>query len=291
VIATVERQEEIDRRVARFQRSRHARDLWPDISLETFRAGEAELARVATAVLGGAPTPVAIRSDLRARALSVAAFASGVGPLFGSWCETGRVTADPAIASELAIHLEHGRRRYARLRHELERVLVAMSARGIEVWLLKGMHTGARYFPEPGARSSTDIDLLVQPADWAGACEALTALGLVETRHPTQPRDSAWAEPRVQRVRSLVYVHADGPWSVDLHQSLDRLPFEGLETGLGAPDAAAGEVWEEYCRPVRVLALVLRQPPAPLAEELVSSASSPAWGERVRKYFLVPIAP
>lgn len=252
--ATLERQEEIERRVARFQRSRHARDLWPDIPLETFRAGEAELARVASAVLGGAPAPVPIRCDLGPRALGVAAFASGVGPLFGSWCETGRVSADAAVASVLATHLEHGRRRYARLRHELERVLVAMSARGIAVWLLKGMHTGPRYFPEPGARASTDVDLLVQPADWVGAREVLTGLGLVETRHPTQPRDSAWAEPGVQRVRSLAYVHADGPWSVDLHQSLDRLPFEGLETGLGAPAPTASEVWEEYCRPVRVLA-------------------------------------
>jgi hypothetical protein len=54
-------------------------------------------------------------------------------------------------------------------------------------------------------------------------------------------------------VRSLTYVHADGPWSVDLHQSLDRLPFEGLETTLGTPDPSAGELWGEYCRPVRVL--------------------------------------
>ena len=253
MIAAPEAQEEIERRIALFHRSRHARDLWPDIPVETFRAAEAEVARVVTAVLRGEGT-VALRSELGARALGVAAFMNGMGPLLGYWCETGRVTAEPDAAWALRTHLEHGRRRHARLRHELERVLVAMAASGIEVWVLKGMHTAYRYFPEPGTRSLSDIDLLVQPADWLGARDTLTRLGLVETRHPTQPRDSAWAEPRVQRVRSLEYVHADGPWSIDLHRSLDRLPFEGLETALGAPDQSAGEVWEEYCRPVRVLA-------------------------------------
>lgn len=280
----VESPEVIDRRIALFQRSRHARDLWPDIPVETFRAAEAEVARVVTAVLGGEGA-VAMGSGLSARALGVAAFMNGMGPLLGYWCETGRVAAEPDAAWALRTHLEHGRRRHARLRHELERVLVAMAASGIEVWVLKGMHTGYRYFPEPGTRSSTDIDLLVQPADWLGARDVLTRLGLVETRHPTQPRDSAWAEPQVRRVRSLEYVHADGPWSVDLHCSLDRLPFEGLETSLGAPDQSGGEGWEEYCRPVRILAQPL------LLAYLALHASSHFYGiMQVRLLELVLVA-
>jgi hypothetical protein len=205
-------------------------------------------------VLSGAPGPVLLRADVGARALGVAAFADGVGPLLGYWCETGRVVAEPAIAELFATHLDHGRRRIARLRGELERVLVAMAARGIEVWVLKGMHTAYRYFPEPGTRCLTDVDLLVRPDDWLGAREVLTGLGLVEKRHPTQPRDSAWAPPGIRTVPSLAHVHADEPWSVDLHRSLDRMPFEGLESRLGGPTPSAGEVWHEYSRPVRVLA-------------------------------------
>jgi hypothetical protein len=49
-------------------------------------------------------------------------------------------------------------------------------------------------------------------------------------------------------------VHADAPWAIDMHQSLDRLVFEGLETGLGTPTVSAGEVWQGFSRPVHVLA-------------------------------------
>ena len=252
--AAPERQEEIDQRVARFKRSRHARDLWPDLPVATFQAAEAELARVAATVFGGAPHAVPLQCDLGSRALGIAAFANGVGPLVGYWCEAGRVTAEPEVARVFAAHLEHGRRRIARLRHELERVLVALSARGIEAWVLKGMHTAYRYFPEAGTRGSTDIDLLVPPRDWPAARDVLARLGLVERLRPDRPRDSAWEPGQVQPERSITFLHADGPWSIDLHRSLERLPFEGLETTLGAPDQSAGEVWNEYCRPVRVLA-------------------------------------
>jgi hypothetical protein len=171
----------------------------------------------------------------------------------GFWCETGRVAAEPAVAALFALHLDHGRRRASRLRVVLERVLGALAERSVDVWVLKGMHTGSRYFPEPGTRTSSDIDLLVQPDDWLSACDGLRGLGLVEGKFPGQPRDSSWASPTAQRVPTLEYVHVDGPWAVDMHRSLDRLPFEGLETGLGVPDMSAGERWEEFSRPVRVL--------------------------------------
>jgi hypothetical protein len=251
-----ERQEEIDRRLALFARTRHARDLWPDVSVSAFRAAEVELARVAAAVLSGAPSPVSLQSPAwpGTPALGVAAFVGGVGALIGFWCESGRVAAEPAVAMLFATHLDHGRRRATRLRLELERVVTALAERGVDVWVLKGMHTGYRYFPEPGVRCTADVDLLVSPDDWGAACSVLSGLGLVEKKHPSQPRDSAWAPPRLQPVPTLQYVHVDAPWSFDLHQSLDRLPFEGLETGLGVPDASAGEVSEEFGPAIRVLA-------------------------------------
>jgi hypothetical protein len=286
-----ERQEEIDRRLALFARTRHARDLWPDVPVSAFRAAEVELARVAAAVLSGAPSPVALRVPSSAaagtgtRALGVAAFAGGVGALMGFWCETGRVAAEPAVAVLFATHLDHGRRRAARLRQELEHVVAALAEHRVDVWVLKGMHTGYRYFPEPGTRNSTDIDLLVRPDDWLAARDVLRGLGLVETGHPSQPRVSAWEPPVAQRVPTLGYVHADGPWAVDMHRSLDRLPFEGLETGLGSPDSSAGEVWEEFGRPVRVLAQPL------LLAYLALHASSHFYGMmQVRLIELVLVA-
>ena len=235
--------------------TRHARDLWPDVPLPVFRAAEQELGRVATAVLSGAPSPVVLQWPAGVEhALGVAAFAGGVGALLGHWCEIGRVVAEPAMAALFASHLDHGRRRVAVLRRELERVVAALGERRIDVWVLKGMHTAYRYFPEPGTRVSSDVDLLVRPADWLASCDVLRGLGLVETRHPGYPRVSAWGLPGPQRVPSLAYAHANAPWSIDMHASLDRLPFEGLESGLGTPDLSAGEVWHEFGSPVRILA-------------------------------------
>jgi hypothetical protein len=177
-----------------------------------------------------------------------------VGPLIGFWCETGRVTAAPEVAALFAMHLDHGRRRAAHLRYELERVVAALADRGVEVLVLKGMDTAYRYFPEPGTRCSSDMDLVVRPDDWAAACDALRGLDLIETNHPSQPRDSTWRPPGSRRLPTLEHLHADAPWTVDLHRSLDRLVFEGLETGLETVAPAASDVWQEYSRPVRVLA-------------------------------------
>jgi hypothetical protein len=160
------------------------------------------------------------------------------------------------VAAVFATHLDHGRRRAARLREGLERVLVPLSERGIDVFVLKGMDTGYRYFAEPGARTMSDIDLLVRPGDWDATREVLGALGFIEVLEPTHPEQSSWTPRDAGPVRSLELVHAESPWSIDVHRSLDRVPFGGLSATLGSPGPADGEVWSEFCRPVRVL----RQP-------------------------------
>jgi putative nucleotidyltransferase-like protein len=248
----------MDARLARFVETRNARDLWPDVSVTAFRAAEQEVARVATAALGDVPGPVALRCPpgTGVRALGVAAFAGGMGALVGHWCETGRVFAEPAVGALFAVHLDHGRRRAARLREGLDRLLVPLAERGIEVFVLKGMHTGHSYFAEPGARTMADVDLLVQPGDWQATREVLGALGFVDVPVPGHPEQSTWTARGAGPVRSLELTHAESPWSFDLHRSLDRAPFEGLRTNLGSPAPADGDVWSEFCRPVRVL----RQP-------------------------------
>src|SRR2546430_8296849 len=68
---------------------------------------------------------------------------------------------------------------------------------------------------------------------------------------------STWAPPGVDGVRSLELAHADNPWSVDLHASLDREMFPGRPMTFGAlpptPGPRDGEVWQEFSRPVWVL--------------------------------------
>ncbi len=249
------RQSEIDARLARYAVTRDARDLWPEVGPRVFRAAEAELARVIATVLGDGGGPVTLRPPpgIEARALGIAASAAGVGALIGHWYETGRIAADREVAGVFAIHLEHGRRRAGRLRAELERLLADLAERRIQVFVLKGAHTAYRYFPEPGTRVMSDIDLLVRPEDWEPAREGLRGLGFAEGTDPRHPEQSFWSPPDPGSVRSLEYTDAGRPWSIDLHRSLDRTPFAGLTTTLGTPDFAAGEVWNEFGRRVRVL--------------------------------------
>src|SRR6266571_4783309 len=132
-------QREIQARLARHAVTKDARDLWPEVSPSAFRAAQEEIARVARAVLTDAGSPVPFEAPIGTdtRACGVAAFAAGMGPLLGFWCETGRVAAPPAVADLLASHLDHGRRRAARMRQELEQLLTPLANRKVEVCVLK----------------------------------------------------------------------------------------------------------------------------------------------------------
>src|ERR1051325_2287361 len=158
-LVTMQSRAEIDARLPRYAMTKDARDLWPEGSSSAFRGAQQETARVTGAALAGAWGPIELRLPpaTDARVLGIAASAAGMGPLLGLWCETERIATEPPVAALLATHLDHGRRRASRMRHELERLLVPRADRDIEVVVLKGTHTGHRYFPEPGSRPSTDI--------------------------------------------------------------------------------------------------------------------------------------
>ncbi len=251
---------DIPARLARYTVTRHARDLWPDVSASAFRAAQREMVRVTARVLADAPSPVRLElpRGADARALGVAASAAGMGPLLGFWSATGRVDAQQSVRELLAQHLDHGRQRAARLRQELERILVPFADRGIEVLVLKGTDTSYRYFPEPGTRPSSDLDLLVAPQDVAAARSVLQNLGFAEEGpgHGDRYR-STWTPPGGDGIRSLELAHADNPWSVDLHVSLDREMFPDRPMTFGTPPPTPGprdgEIWQEFSRPVWVL--------------------------------------
>jgi hypothetical protein len=248
-------QAEIDARLARWAVTADGRDLWPEVPVPAFRAAQAEIGRVAAAALSGTPDPEPLRlpSGVDAHALGVAANASGMGPLLGWWCENGRVTAEPPVAELLAQHLDHGRRRARTLRAGLERVIAALAGRGVEALVLKSCHTAYRYFPEPGTRPASDVDLLVGPADAPRAADALRHLGFSVVEASRVRERSTWRPPGAGPVRSIELTHADDPWTLDLHVSLDRTLLPGVAISLGAVAPAAGDVWYQFSRPVRVL--------------------------------------
>jgi hypothetical protein len=250
-----EAQEAIDARIARFNVTHNASDLWPDVPVSAFRAAERTLAGAVAGVLRGEASPVRLTcpAGTSPRALGVAATTAGVGALIGYWIETGALATEPAIAALFANHLAHGRRRARRLRHAFERVLLSATDHGVELCVLKGTHTGYAYFPDPGTRITSDIDIVVRPQDFPLAGRLLSELGFEERRDSRAPEQSFWTLPGGRAVRALDFTHADSAWSIDLHDSIERIPFGGLTTTFGTPDLTTIPVWDHFCRPVRVL--------------------------------------
>ncbi len=198
---------------------------------ERFASAMAELARV-TSVLIGRPESSAAIEDGAAdtRAISIAAFTAGMGPLLGYWMETGRLAASDATAEALAAHLDHGRRRAERLRSELDVLLQRFDSEGVPITVLKGMHTASVYFPEPGTRPMADIDLLIQRDALPVIGRVLSDLGF--TRVGLVRGRETWSAPGPQVPLSLELTHCDNPWEVDLHLTLDRRMVRGVTASL-----------------------------------------------------------
>lgn len=202
--------------------------LWPDVAVADWRAALRMLERVVRDRLSGRH-PEAVDGD--PAAIGLACYTSGIGPLLGCWQEQGLVAATPNIAPILALHLRHNRLRAERM----EAAAVAMADRlarcRIPVAILKGAYTAQAYFPEAGTRPASDVDLLVNDRHALAAEQVLHGAGLRLASRGA--RESSWcASDTPAEPRSLMFVHAADPWSVDLHSSLD------LVVAAGAPIAA-----------------------------------------------------
>jgi hypothetical protein len=208
--------------------------LWPDVDPAARLAAHHLLAAATRAALNRSASVPRLRSDhlVSPRAIGIVAYTAGMGPLLGHWIEQGTVAADPPLAELFREHLEHGRARAARLATAFARVASACEAKGVALAVLKGLHTSRVYFPEAGTRPCADVDLLVRPDDFDRAREALRAAGFTEARWTSRPPRSEWVElGRPPALHSLELDHAENPWSIDLHQSLDRWYFRGLRAG------------------------------------------------------------
>ena len=230
--------EEVRQRLTRWRRTGNPHDLWPGLLERDFRRAMDEIGQVTRSVLqdpDGAG-PLDCRFASAPRALGVAAFTSGMGPLLGYWVETGRIRVDRPAAAVLAQHLAHGRARAQRLEAALGQVLDAFAARGISVAVLKSMHTAWVYFPDPGTRPGSDIDLLIAPSHLRHGSAVLVELGFRPQAAPADGSRGDWIPPDapVEPV-SLEITHRDNPWCIDLHRSLDRTLRFGLTPRFGSP--------------------------------------------------------
>jgi hypothetical protein len=131
------------------------------------------------------------------------------------------------------------------------------------------------YFAEPGVRPMSDIDLLVPAAAVRAAERALATAGWIAGRRQRRPYKSDWHPPGVDtRVRSVEYLHAWEPWSVELHTSLERAfaPGRHARWPLRPGD---DEPWMIGGRSVRVIT------PPLLVAYLAAHASEESHGARL----------
>jgi len=193
--------------------------LWPETRPDRWQNALVEIERVSNRILSGHSESALL--DGNPTDIGIAAFTSGMGPLLGYWAGRGLIKAEPAILNVLELHFAHNLDRMERLITFAAAAVDALAHAGVEVTVLKGMHTAYSYFPTPGSRPVSDIDLWIDAADLELANSTLAELGY-------RPDDAnfgeqSWRMPGTpSQPRSLSVVHRDGPWSIDLHSTMNR---------------------------------------------------------------------
>lgn len=248
--------DEVERRFRQARERGTPRWLWPELPVERWMAGRRDIVRATAEVLAGRPARLDPDDAVGAEALGIAAFTLGMGALLGHWIERGRLHAAPAAGSLLRLHLAHGRARAARMAAELDAALAILASAGVAATVIKGMHTARAFFPEPGARPMTDIDLVIDPADVPAAEAALAAAGYRRQRGDFQrrPYHADWRPPGdAGRDASLALAHRDNPLTVNLQASYARAMGTEL-LRMGRPVPADTAPMPGVRTPARVLA-------------------------------------
>lgn len=198
--------------------------LWPDIAMADWRTALHAIEHIVRLKLSGASPFRALDGDTAA--VGLACYTSGMGPLLGWWLEQGKIAASPSIEDVLARHLHHNRQRTEGLTRAATDVAGRFIRHHIPVLMLKGAHTATEYFPDPATRPASDVDLLVADVQAIAAGNLLQDAGFQRVHRAE--RESTWRPNGVAtEPRSLMFVHADDPWSIDLHNSLDYVVAAG----------------------------------------------------------------
>ncbi|MDB4916771.1 MAG: hypothetical protein JWM95_4415, partial [Gemmatimonadetes bacterium] len=224
-IYSAEALQQLEQRLAAFDQTREPGALWPGLSEAARVSAAREIERVVRDVLA-ARLPVLLDPHERhdAYALAIAGHTTGAGPLVGRWIEDGLVSAWPAAHGVMVTHLVHARRRAERIARELQPALAALQARGITPIVLKGFHTAAEYFEEPGVRRMSDVDLFIEPALLRDAKAALTLAGFRLAGDPLLAHKQEWIGAHDEdRIFSVELSDERTRWVIELHSSLARI--------------------------------------------------------------------
>ena len=125
------------------------------------------------------------------RLFSAATQENAVIALRGALRLASRSEVPVVIERQIACVALHAEVRMRRLERRLEEALLALSAAGIQVTVLKGAALASTVYNGFASRPMNDLDLLVDDAQAAAAKEVVRGLGW--TRDPTVPADDAYA--------------------------------------------------------------------------------------------------
>ena len=196
---------------------------------------------------------VAWRGGLRGRAVDRGA--ERLLPLVW-WNMGGPDAAEPAVL-ELAAAYHASWSRLQEQAAAAERVIAALQAEGIRVLLLKGLALALCSYERPALRPMADVDVLVAPADRAGAAAVLERLGF----HPGRRLGPG----ELAAMHSLGFAGAAGA-AVDLHWfALQECCYPGADEML----------WEDAAR--CVVGAVETLAPAPAGMLLTAVAHGIRW--------------
>jgi hypothetical protein len=231
--------DELRRRQHAWRATQRPDALWPGLDREVIQSAADAIGGAVAQVLRGDRARLEFRRggddpERRARAVGVAALITGVGPLLGAWMERGELDVEESLAGVLTRHLAHGRAREARIRAAARPVLARMERAGLAPGVIKGFHTAQVYFPEPGARPFSDVDVVVPPAAIAHAERQLLDAGFVpEPRTGGIGYKREWLPPDGRsEVWSHELWHARSRWKLDLH---DGLNFDSVVRNVRTP--------------------------------------------------------
>jgi hypothetical protein len=233
--------DELRRRERAWSSTRRAGDLWPGLDAAVLQSAADVVGACAASVLRGEratidASPLDGDAIRRARAIGVAGLLTGVGPLLGAWAERGLLDVDERVAHVLARHLAHGRARIARMRSGVMPLLARLEREGLAPGVIKGFHTAHVYFPEPGARPMTDVDVVVAPGNLPRAEPILRELGFTPGERVLRGHAHQWLPPNADgAVWSHELWHARSQWHVEPH---DGLNFAGVVANVDVPQAA-----------------------------------------------------
>lgn len=264
---------------------RDPRVLWPGLDLAKVQAAVDAIASAARALVARQPAALPHGDGSHARATGVAALVTGMGPLLGWHVEHDLLRCDAHVDRVLREHLRHARLRRRRMMSELIPALRALRAAGITPIVIKGMHTAARYFPDPATKPLADADVVVRPEEIARAEAALLGAGLMPARRVERPYKRNWYPPSGdRRVWSLELWHERSPWALELHSGLSfgHTVANGVQFEIAGHFDVADSI---EGTPVRIAAS------APLVALLAVHLSTELYSSRLlRVYELVAVA-